>query len=48
MEVDAPGATARPACPHFNYVVSAQQPTAVTAAVVGAFTGPGDINLILA
>lgn len=36
------------ASPLFNYVVSAQQPTAVTHAVVGNFTSPADVNLILA
>jgi hypothetical protein len=35
------------ASPLFNYVVTAQPPTAVTHAVVGHFTGPGDVNLIL-
>lgn len=33
--------------PMYNYVVTAQQATAVTHAVVGHFTGPGDVNLIL-
>jgi DNA damage-binding protein 1 len=34
-------------CLH-NYVVTAQKPTAVTHAIVGHFTGPTDINLIVA
>lgn len=55
MDVDA-AAGAGPAAatvsktassPLFNYVVSAQQPTAVTHAVVGNFTGPADVNLLL-
>ncbi|XP_028397691.1 DNA damage-binding protein 1-like [Dendronephthya gigantea] len=32
----------------FNYVVTAQKPTAVSAAVVGHFTGEKDLNLIIA
>lgn len=32
----------------FNYVVSAQKPTAVTHSVTGSFTGPEDRNLIVA
>ncbi len=32
----------------YSYVVSAQKPTAVNAAVTGNFTGPKDLNLILA
>eukprot|EP00795_Rhopilema_esculentum_P011588 gene11587-21825_t len=32
----------------YNYVVTAQKPTAVNAAVTGNFTGPNDLNLILA
>lgn len=32
----------------FNYVVTAQKPTAVSAAVVGHFTGGDDLNLIVA
>lgn len=31
-----------------NYVVSAQKPTIVTGAVVGNFTGPNDLNLVIA
>ena len=31
----------------YNYVVSAHTPTAVNKAVVGNFTGAGDINLII-
>ena len=31
-----------------NYVVTAQKPTAVNAAVTGNFTAPSDLNLILA
>ena len=31
-----------------NYVVTAQKPTAVNAAVVGNFTGAKDLNLIVA
>ena len=31
-----------------NYVVTAQKPTAVNAAVVGNFTGANDLNLIVA
>lgn len=31
-----------------NYIVSAQKPTAITHAVVGNFTAPGDLNLVLA
>ena len=49
MEVDDGAAAAkapRPS-PLFNYVVSAQAPTAVTHAVVGHFTSAGDVNLIL-
>jgi hypothetical protein len=34
-------------CVH-NYVVTAQKPTAVTHAIVGHFTSPSDINLIVA
>jgi DNA damage-binding protein 1 len=34
-------------CVH-NYVVTAQKPTAVTHAIVGHFTSPTDINLIVA
>ncbi|KAI8467206.1 MAG: mono-functional DNA-alkylating methyl methanesulfonate N-term-domain-containing protein [Monoraphidium minutum] len=42
------GGLARPhSSPTYNYVVTAQQATAVTHAVVGHFTGPGDVNLIL-
>jgi hypothetical protein len=48
MEVDAaPGSSSKPASPMYNYVVTAQPPTAVTQAVVGHFTGPADVNLIL-
>lgn len=32
----------------YNYMVTAQKPTAVNAAVVGNFTGPDDLNLIIA
>ena len=32
----------------FNYVVTAHKPTAVTHAVVGNFTSPSDVNLIVA
>ena len=32
----------------YNYVVTAQKPTAVSAAVVGHFTGEKDLNLIIA
>lgn len=32
----------------YNYVVTAQKPTAVNAAVVGNFTGAKDLNLIVA
>lgn len=32
----------------YSYVVSAQKPTAVNAAVTGNFTGPNDLNLIVA
>lgn len=32
----------------YNYVVTAQKPTAVNSAVTGNFTGPNDLNLILA
>ncbi|XP_031549547.1 DNA damage-binding protein 1-like [Actinia tenebrosa] len=32
----------------YNYVVTAQKPTAVNAAVVGNFTGPNDLNLVIA
>ena len=32
----------------YSYVVSAQKPTAVNSAVTGNFTGPTDLNLILA
>eukprot|EP00112_Aurelia_sp_Birch-Aquarium-sp1_P002097 Seg12275.1 transcript_id=Seg12275.1/GoldUCD/mRNA.D3Y31 product="hypothetical protein" protein_id=Seg12275.1/GoldUCD/D3Y31 len=32
----------------YSYVVSAQKPTAVNSAVTGNFTGPNDLNLILA
>lgn len=31
-----------------NYVVTAQKPTAVNAVVVGNFTGPDDLNLVVA
>ncbi len=31
-----------------NYVVTAHRPTAVLKAAVGAFTGPNDLNLIVA
>jgi hypothetical protein len=31
-----------------NYVVTAQRPTAVTHAVVGSFTAPGSVDLVLA
>ena len=34
-------------CMH-NYVVTAQKPTVVTHAIVGHFTSPTDINLIVA
>jgi DNA damage-binding protein 1 len=34
-------------CIH-NYVVTAQKPTAVSHAIVGHFTSPTDINLIVA
>jgi hypothetical protein len=46
MDVDA---APRPpaASPQYNYVVSAQQATAVTQAAVGHFTGAGDVNLVL-
>lgn len=47
MEVDVAEKPAARPSPLFNYVVSAQQPTAVTQAVVGNFTAPGDVNLIL-
>ena len=32
----------------YNYVVTAQKPTTVSAAVVGHFTGQNDLNLIVA
>lgn len=32
----------------YNYVVTAHRPTRVSHATVGAFTGPGDVNLIVA
>jgi len=32
----------------YNYVVTAQKPTSVTHSVVGNFTGPDDLNLIIA
>eukprot|EP00794_Sanderia_malayensis_P018107 gene18107-19916_t len=32
----------------YNYVVSAQKPTAVNASATGHFTGPNDLNLIVA
>ena len=32
----------------YNYVVSAQRPTAVTQSAVGHFTSPDALNLILA
>ena len=32
----------------FAYVATAQKPTGVTHAVVGSFTGPNDVNLVLA
>ncbi|KAK3726388.1 hypothetical protein QZH41_016253 [Actinostola sp. cb2023] len=32
----------------YNYVVTAQKPTAVNAVVVGNFTGPDDLNLVIA
>jgi hypothetical protein len=48
VEDAAAGGPSRPqSSPMYNYVVTAQQPTAVTQAVVGHFTGPGDVNLIL-
>lgn len=31
-----------------NYIVSAQKPTVITHAVVGNFTSPNDLNLVLA
>ena len=31
-----------------NYVVTAHKPTAVNEAVVGNFTGPTDLNLVIA
>lgn len=31
----------------YHYLVSAHRPTAVTAAAVGAFTGPQDVNLVV-
>ena len=31
----------------YHYLVSAHRPTAVTAAAVGAFTGPHDVNLVV-
>jgi hypothetical protein len=49
MEVDAPASASaeRPPSTLYNYVVSAQQPTAVTHAAVGNFMAPGEINLVL-
>ena len=32
----------------FNYVVTAHKPTAVIKSCVGNFTGPSDVNLIVA
>ena len=32
----------------FNYVVSAHKPTAVTHSLVGHFTAPQDLNLVIA
>ena len=32
----------------YNYLVTAQKPTAINLAVTGNFTGPHDLNLILA
>lgn len=40
-------AQAPPANTGYNYVVTAHKPTAVTASVVGHFTSPTDINLII-
>jgi hypothetical protein len=37
----------QPSAAH-NYVVTAQRPTAVTHAVVGSFTAPGSVDLVLA
>lgn len=53
MEVDAGGAAPLPATPASEsaaahlYVVTAHKPSAVGHALVGAFTGPGDVNLIV-
>ena len=44
MEVDR---AAPPATAHL-YAVSAHRPTTVTHTAVGAFTAPGDLNLVLA
>lgn len=38
----------RPAPMAFHYVARSQKPTAVTSAVTAAFTGPDDLNLIVA
>lgn len=57
MNVDAPAAAAETAATtealdlgppaSYHYLVSAHRPTAVTAAAVGAFTGPQDVNLVV-
>ena len=47
LQISAPRAGALPAMAH-NYVVTAQPPTAVLHCLVGNFTGPEDINLIVA
>lgn len=48
MEIDGAGATPSQPGALFNYCVTAHKPTAVIASVVGNFTGPNDVNLIIA
>lgn len=48
MDVDPPPAPPAGPAPAALYVTSAHKPTTVTHAVVGAFTGPDERNLIIA
>jgi hypothetical protein len=48
MEIDGAGAAPSQPGALFNYCVTAHKPTAVIASVVGNFTGPNDVNLIIA
>lgn len=50
MDVDAGAASVAsgPSLGAFNYIVTAQKPTSVQQSLVGSFTGPDELNLVVA